>query len=134
MAVPAKKKKTILVAEDDPSILRIISMTLSRGGITVIGAADGEQAWQIAQRDQPDAIVLDIQLPKIDGLTLCSKLKGNMETAHIPVGFLTAQVGNESYEKAKNLGGLLYMPKPFNPDRLLSFVQVLLASRREFAE
>jgi DNA-binding response OmpR family regulator len=127
-----KYRNKILVADDDPDILRVITIALSKGGIAVVGAADGEVALQLVERERPDAIVLDIQLPKIDGLTVCAKLKENRDTARIPVGFLTAQVGSEFYEQAKRLGGLLYMPKPFHPDRLINFVQLLLASRKEF--
>jgi DNA-binding response OmpR family regulator len=121
-------KKKILVAEDDRSILQIITITLTKGGLHVLGAKDGEEALHLALKELPDAIILDIQMPKIDGLTLCKKLKANERTAHIPVGFLTAQLDNNSYAQGMKIGGLLYMPKPFNPDRLNSFVQLLLAA------
>lgn len=123
-------KKKILVAEDDRSILQIITITLSKGGMHVLGAKDGEEALQLAHQELPDAIILDIQMPKIDGLSLCEKLKANERTAHIPVGFLTAQLDTNSYAQGMKMGGLLYMPKPFKPDRLNSFVQLLLATSR----
>jgi DNA-binding response OmpR family regulator len=132
MATKAAKK--ILVAEDDPDIRRIITLTLAKTGMVVLAAQDGEEAFEKAVSLQPDAIVLDIGLPKMDGLALCEKLRRTDNTAQIPVGFLTAEVGTESYKKAKNAGGLLYMPKPFKPEKLVSFVQILLASQRPAEE
>jgi len=130
MATKAAKK--ILVAEDDADVRRIITMTLAKAGMVVVTAQDGEEAYEKAVTLQPDAIVLDIGLPKMDGLTLCKKLRTMGNTT--PVGFLTAQVGTESYKQAKKVGGLLYMPKPFKPEKLVSFVHVLLASQRPAEE
>lgn len=121
--------KKILVADDDSSILRIVQMVLSRHGMTVVTAADGEEALQKAVLEKPDAILLDIHMPKMDGLELLSKLKSTEATAQIPVGFLTAEKELESFKQAQELGGLLYIMKPFKPERLVSNVGVLLAYR-----
>jgi DNA-binding response OmpR family regulator len=121
--------KKILVADDDSSILRIVQMVLSRHGMTVVTATDGEEALQKAVLEKPDAILLDIHMPKLDGLELLSKLKATEATAQIPVGFLTAEKELESFKQAQELGGLLYIMKPFKPERLVSNVGVLLAYR-----
>jgi len=123
--------KRILIADDDPSIRRIVQIVLSHHGLTVITAEDGEDAFQKAITEKPDAILLDIRMPKMDGLELCSKLKATETTAHIPVGFLTAEKELESYKQAQELGGMLYITKPFKPERLVDTVGVLLSSRRK---
>lgn len=119
--------KKILVADDDPPILRIVQMVLSRQGVTVITAEDGEEAFQKAVVEKPDAILLDIHMPKMDGLELLSKLKATEGTARIPVGFLTADKEVEIFKQAQELGGLLYIIKPFKPERLVDTVGLLLA-------
>lgn len=126
--------KRILIADDDPSIRRIVQMVLSRQGLKVITAEDGEDAFQKAVTEMPDAALLDIRMPKLDGLALCSKLKATPATAHIPIGFLTAEKGLESYKQAQDLGGMLYITKPFKPERLVDTVGVLLGARRKSSE
>jgi DNA-binding response OmpR family regulator len=129
MAKPDAKK--ILIAEDDAGVQRIITMTLEKAGFQVISAKDGVEAHEKALNLLPDAIVLDVGLPKMDGLTVCKKLRTVPSTARIPVGFLTAQTGSETYQEAMKAGSLLYMPKPFKPERLVSFVHILLASPKK---
>jgi DNA-binding response OmpR family regulator len=124
--------KKVLVADDDPPILRIVQMVLSRVGLEVITAADGEEAFQKAVREKPDAILLDIRMPKMDGLELCSKLKATEATAEIPVGFLTAEKDLGSYKLAQELGSLLYITKPFKPERLVDTIGALLTARRKY--
>ncbi|MBI4462006.1 MAG: response regulator [Acidobacteria bacterium] len=119
----------ILVVEDEPSIMRLTEMILSRAGMTVLKAADGNEAYQMALTDKPDAILLDVNVPGMDGFTLCSKLKAQEETAKIPVAFLTARKEIEAYRTAQDLGGLLYIPKPFKPEALVQAVGLLLAAR-----
>lgn len=121
--------KRVLIADDDPSIRRIVEMVLTRAGVTVIQAEDGEEAFQKAVTEKPDAILLDIRMPKMSGLELCSKLKATESTAHIPVGFLTAQRDVDSYKQAHDVGSLLYINKPFQPERLVDSVGLLLSSR-----
>ena len=120
----------VLIAEDDPATLRVITIALTSEGMEILAARDGLEAYEKALLERPDAIVLDIGLPSMDGLTVCRKLKSTPATADIPVGFLTAQVGNESYQAALKSGGLLYLPKPFNPQKLAGFVRLLLSARK----
>ncbi len=127
MAATTTKKK-VLVVDDDSDTLRIISMLLTRHGLTVVTAEDGEEGLQKARAEKPDAILLDIALPGMDGLTLCAKLKAEEKTATIPVGFLTARTDVESFKQAQQQGGLLYITKPFKPERLVNLVHVLLSA------
>ena len=125
----ATTKKKVLVADDDPDTLRLVSLLLSRHGLTVITAEDGEEAFQKALTEKPDAILLDIMLPRMDGLAVCAKLKAEEKTAPIPVGFLTARTDLESFKQAQQRGGLLYITKPFKPERLVTLVHVLLSAQ-----
>ncbi len=121
--------RTILVADDDPTILRIVQMVLVKQGLTVLTAGDGDEAFQKALTDKPDVILIDIRMPGMNGLELCSKLKATATTAHIPVGFLTAERDIETFKQAQELGGMLYITKPFKPERLVDTIGMLLSAR-----
>jgi DNA-binding response OmpR family regulator len=118
--------KRLLVADDDPPILRIVDMVLSRQGVEVLTAADGD----LAVAEKPDAILLDIRMPGMNGLELCAKLKATDSTADIPVGFLTAEKDIETYKLAQELGSALFITKPFKPERLVDTIGILLTARR----
>jgi two-component system sensor histidine kinase/response regulator len=126
--VATTTKKKVLVVDDDSDNLRIINMLLTRHGLTVVTAEDGEEGFQKARAEKPDAILLDITLPGMDGFALCAKLKAEEKTAAIPVGFLTARTDVESFKQAQQQGGLLYITKPFKPERLVNLVHVLLSA------
>jgi len=125
----AAPKQKVLVAEDDPDTLRLITLVLSRRGFEVVSAADGREALRKVAAEQPAAILLDIMMPQLDGLAVVSKLKEQESTARIPVVFLTARTDTEAYKQGLHRGGLFYITKPFQPDKLVNLVEVLLASR-----
>lgn len=129
--MPAKEKLKVLVADDDLEILRIVAVTLSQDGVEVLTATDGLEALQKATAELPDAILLDISMPRLDGFAVCARLKEAPATADIPVGFLTAHDEAEFYHEAVKLEVLLYVTKPFRPERLITFIRMLLASREE---
>jgi len=128
--LPDRVLKRILVAEDDIGIRRVITMTLEKVGLEVIQAGDGAEAYEKAVALLPDAMLLDIGLPTMDGLTLCKKLRTVASTAQIPIGFLTAQVEPETYREAAKAGSALFVPKPFDPERLSHLVQILLSQSK----
>lgn len=134
MAGTPPKKKKVLVADDDPSILRLVELMLTRHGLAVVTAKDGEEAFEKAVLEAPDAILLDIKMPKLDGMALCSKLKATETTAKIPVAFITAQKDVEFYREAQELGAILYITKPFKPEKLIDAVGLLLSSRGQAAK
>jgi len=129
MSVPSAKR-VVLVADDDASILRVVAMVLATKGIKTITAEDGEQAVERAAKQLPDAILLDIRMPKLDGFQVFEKLRANPVTAHIPVAFFTADKDFGDFRKAQEMGGLIYISKPFKPNTLVDSVQMLLASNR----
>lgn len=123
-------KRVVLVADDDDSILRVVTMMLSTKGIRVITADDGEQALERATKQLPDAILLDIRMPKLNGFEVFEKLRANPLTAHIPVAFFTADKDFTDFRKAQEMGSLIYISKPFKPNTLIDSVTMLLASNK----
>lgn len=130
----AVRQRKILIADDDVAILRLVEMLLSRQGLKVITARDGEEALQKALMEVPDAILLDITMPKLDGIQVCSKLKATEKTSGIPVAFLTVHKEIEYYKQAQELGSILYILKPFKPEKLIHSVGVLLSSKGQSAK
>ena len=124
-------KRRLLVADDDEEILRVVSLILSKEGYTIISAGDGEEALRKARAEKPDAILLDIRMPGMDGLTVLERLRNEESVASIPVGFLTGQEDLETYERARELGGQIYLLKPFSAARLVTFVGLLLGEGHE---
>ena len=127
-AVPARKK--LLVAEDDPAIRRIVEITLQKEGIEVISAENGQEGLQMAIDQQPDAVLTDIQMPVMTGIELAEKLRSNPATRTIPVGFLTGQREVGYYKQALALGSTIYITKPFRPDQLMMFINILFRGKK----
>ena len=118
-------RKTVLVVDDEATIRRLIAGILGTD-YTVLEAMDGEAAIDIAKRQKPDLILMDLMMPKMDGYTACSSIKADQATKVIPVVMLTG-VGNELNKKlAKEVGGDGYITKPFTPQELLDVIKNLL--------
>ena len=118
--------KKILVVDDEMYIVNILDFTLGSEGFKVVSAANGEEALRKALEINPDLILLDVMMPKIDGYEVCRALKAKEETKHIPVILLTAKDRDADREKGREVGADLYMTKPFSPTRLLEEVRALL--------
>jgi len=126
----APPRKKLLLAEDDPAIRRIVEITLQKVGIDVITAEDGEEGLKKALEEEPDAILTDIQMPRMNGIEFAERLKASPATRSIPLGFLTGQREVGYYKQALELGSTIYITKPFRPDNLVMFVNVLLRGKR----
>lgn len=107
-------QQTILVVDDEADILELVSFHLKRDGYDVVTAATGEEAIAIAREEPPDAILLDLMLPGVNGLDVCRVLKGDDDTASIPIVFLTARGEESDVVKGLELGGDDYITKPFS--------------------
>lgn len=106
------KKKTILLVDDDPLIIRMYQNKLTRDGYEVVLAFNGEEAISKLKETKPDLIFLDLMMPKMDGIKTLEALKKNMDTKMIPVIILTNLDDNtEDIEKAKKMGALDYLIK-----------------------
>jgi two-component system, OmpR family, response regulator len=124
----------ILVVEDDPDMNSLICELLSKGGYKTGGALDGEQAVRRIQDEKPDAVVLDVMLPGMDGFEVCRKLKFHRQTNSIPIVMLTALDNNESRRDGLRVGANRYLTKPFDPDRLFVEIRAVLDHRRATLE
>lgn len=118
------KKKRILLVEDEESLSEMISFNLEMEDYNVTRAMDGKQALDIAEKARFDLCILDIMLPKVDGITVCKTLR--IRNQRIPILFLSAKsTGNDRVEGLK-AGGDDYLTKPFNLEELLLRVKNLL--------
>jgi two-component system cell cycle response regulator DivK len=120
----------ILVIEDNPANMKLASLLLINVGHTVLCAVDAETGLTLARADQPDLILMDIQLPGMDGLAATSLLKQDPATAAIPVIALTAMAMKEDREKAKVAGCDGYIAKPLRYQELYAAIDTLLAQNR----
>jgi DNA-binding response OmpR family regulator len=118
--------QTILVADDDPDIQSLMVMRLERSGYRVLRASDGREALDLALREQPDLAVLDITMPKLDGLEVTRSLRAHDETSEMPVILLTARVQDDDVAKGLDAGATDYVKKPFSPQELGARVASLL--------
>ncbi len=118
-------KPKVLIAEDEIAILYVISIKLRNAGYTVIGAANGADAYSLAVKEQPDLIISDYNMPGLSGLELCGKLNSNICTKNIPVIMLTSHRFELSPEKIAKAGIVKCMDKPFSPRELLLEVERL---------
>jgi DNA-binding response OmpR family regulator len=112
-----------LVIDDEAPIRLLCRVNLEAEGVEVIEAADGATGIQLAQREKPDAILLDVMMPGVDGWNVAEQLLGNDETNTIPIVFLTARADLRDRVRGMDVGGLDYVTKPFNPVELASHVR-----------
>jgi two-component system alkaline phosphatase synthesis response regulator PhoP len=111
-------KQKILVA-DDELYIRLLVKDILEPEFTVLEASNGEEAVNIAYKEQPDLVLMDILMPKLDGYTACYAIKNNELTKDIPVVMLTG-VGHElNRQLSQEMGATAYITKPFNPEDLL---------------
>ena len=119
-------KAKILVIEDEPDILEVITYNLSREGFNVIGAMDGEQGVVLARKQAPDLILLDLMLPGLDGIEVCRRLRDDPLTRPIPVVMVTAKGEESDIVLGLGIGADDYVTKPFSPKELTARVRAVL--------
>ena len=119
----------VLVIEDDPGITRVVRLYLEQDGHQVLTAADGLSGLQAARDSKPDLIVLDLMLPRLDGMEICRALR---EDSDVPIIMVTARVSEGDRLAGFDLGADDYIPKPFSPRELAARVRAVLrrASRQ----
>jgi DNA-binding response OmpR family regulator len=126
--MPDLKDKTILVVDDDPDVVTAITMSLTDLGAKVVQAVDGAQAVEVAEKEQPDLVILDMMLPKRSGFLVAERLK-----AHKPKGakpriiMITGNLGTRHKTYAENIKIDDYINKPFRMERLLASIEKVLA-------
>ena len=116
----------ILVVDDDPDLRDLIGYTLRRDGYFVIESEDGRAALLLAEVERPDLVLLDVNLPKLDGFEVCRRLRASPTTSSIPIVMLTVRGTEEDQVRGLDLGADDYLAKPFSPRTLLARVRALL--------
>jgi two-component system cell cycle response regulator len=116
----------ILVAEDSLLIRTVLTEQLASSGYQVIEAVDGEQAVETCQRERPDMVLLDVEMPRLDGYGVLSRLQEDPQLAEIPVVFVTSRVTSKDLVEGLRLGAHDYLRKPFEPSELLARVGAAL--------
>jgi len=114
----------ILVVDDDLELLRLIAFALRQAGYMVLEAQDGPQAVAVFERERPDLVVLDVNLPRLNGFEVLKKIRAVSEG--LPVMMLTVRTGEEDQVRGLDLGADDYLGKPFSPRTLLARVRALL--------
>ena len=116
----------ILIVDDEPHMLRVTEFSLRRGGYQLIIGRNGLEAIELAEREQPSLIVMDVLMPELDGLGALRLLKQSPKTASIPVIMLTARGHVMTRQDAEDSGASLFLTKPFSPNQLLTEAKRLI--------
>lgn len=118
--------RKILTVDDSPSVRKMVEFSLKSKGYTMGSAGDGVEALEQLAQDQYDAVVLDVNMPRMNGLEFLEKMKTHDEYAAIPVIMLTTEGQDEDRDKAMALGATAYIIKPFKPTQLLALLEDLI--------
>ena len=117
----------ILVADDEPALLRLLEFVLGRRGYIIQGVTNGNAAVEVLKNESPDLAILDVMMPGLDGYEVLTFIR---ETAHLeglPVVMLTARAQLDEIQLGLSLGADAYLAKPFDPEELLSVVESLIS-------
>jgi DNA-binding response OmpR family regulator len=117
----------VLVIDDQEPIRLLCRVNLEAAGIEVSEAEDGKAGLEAARADPPDAILLDVMMPRMDGWRVFDELLADERTAQVPIVFLTARAELRDQARGLELGGVDYVTKPFNPLSLAPLIENLLA-------
>ena len=123
----------LLYAEDDSEHRMMMRLIMKGTNATLIGAANGQEALQKIQEQQPDLILLDLFMPKLDGFGVMEALKSNPETRHIPIIVVSARLNADNRERAIKAGASDFVAKPYDPFELLKLVDKHLTNRASSA-
>jgi len=123
--------RTIMVVDDHPDLVEILRITLESNGFNVRCAYSGQELLAALEKEKPDLILLDIMMPRMDGLEVLYRLRENSDTASIPVIFLTAKVLDEDIQRGYKMGAKYYITKPFIPTQVLEGVNLVLGGDQD---
>ena len=118
---------TLIVAEDDENVRAMVRLARAGAGYRVIEAVDGQDAWEKMRVRRPDGLILDVNMPRMDGLALCRKVRATAALSKMPVLMLTIRDLVEDRVRGLDCGADEYLSKPFEPTVLVSRIKALLA-------
>jgi len=125
-------KKSVLVVDDQPHIVRLIQVNLEKEGFQVTTAADGVEGLQKVREIRPDLVILDVIMPRKDGFEVLRDIKSDPELLDIPVIMLTVKTHNADIVEGLKEGAEMYLPKPFHPKELVALVKRVLETGLAF--
>jgi len=123
---------TILIVDDEPNILDLVRFTLEDAEVRVVEASDGVEALALARRLRPDLILLDVHMPRLDGLEACRQIRRDPALAQTPIVMLTAAGQEADRARGREAGADEYLTKPFSPLALLALVEALVPETRSW--
>jgi CheY-like chemotaxis protein len=109
----------VLIVDDEPHVIRVLNLALSRIGLSVDVAYDGVNALEYLQSHQPDAVITDIDMPRMDGKTLCNRIFDLFPQREFPIFIMTARAELEHRDWARNIPNLTFMEKPLSIRKLI---------------
>jgi chemosensory pili system protein ChpA (sensor histidine kinase/response regulator) len=123
--VALSEQLMVLVVDDSPSVRRFVAGQLQDAGLNPLTAKDGLDALDVLHHAErlPDAILLDVEMPRMDGYELLSTIRANPAHSHLPVVMLTSRAGDKHRRKAMELGATAYLVKPYQPAELLKVLR-----------
>lgn len=124
-------KEKILIVEDEKDIVKMLDYNFKKEGFRIVSCNDGERALDLANREHPDLILLDLMLPGMDGLEVCKALKKQDKTASIPIIMLTSKAQESDKIVGLELGADDYVTKPFSPRELIARIKAVLRRMKE---
>jgi two-component system, OmpR family, alkaline phosphatase synthesis response regulator PhoP len=125
-SVGAGTARRVLVVDDERSIRMLCRVNLTASGMEVFEASDGRQGLELARKERPDLVLLDVMMPELDGWAVARELAADEETRDIPVVFLTARADPADRRLGEQLGGVGYVVKPFDPVSIGDLVENVL--------
>ncbi|OGW69141.1 MAG: hypothetical protein A2036_00245 [Omnitrophica bacterium GWA2_50_21] len=120
-------RKKILIVDDEPDLVHMISNRLKASGYEVLSALDGQAGLELAKTTRPDLIILDLMLPRMDGYKVCSYIKKDSRYSKIPILLFSAKAQEEDIKMGEEAGADAYIVKPFEAQALLDKIKTLLA-------
>ncbi|WP_437395656.1 response regulator transcription factor [Flagellimonas lutimaris] len=119
-------RKKILIVDDEPNIVMSLEYAFKKKDFEVFIARDGTEALEIAEKETPDLILLDIMMPEMDGYETLKRVRGNKKLQHTKVVFLSAKSKEKDIEKGLKMGADSYMTKPFSIKKIISDIEGLI--------
>ena len=119
-------KRKIVIIEDEPDILEVLSYNLRREGFEILTSSDGIQGLALVKREHPDLVLLDLMLPGIDGVEICTSIKKNPDTQHTLLIMVTAKGEESDIVLGLGVGADDYISKPFSPKELVARVKAVM--------
>lgn len=121
------EKKRLLIVDDEPDLAEMVKFRLEANGYEILLASDGQQALEVARKEKPDLIILDLMLPKMDGYKVCGLLKKDARYSGIPIIIFSAKAQEDNIKLCQEMGADAYIVKPFEPQVLLDKIKELTA-------